>query len=295
MGDKLAVLGIGELFGGRVCGVQEPLSVCGGLHVICPRREQAWLWTIRFAKFIEHSHETFTRASSSRTPHFRREDIADRLLLFQVDRLTSFGAESGLLGDLAAQRNQLMTELVGEVQRILRALEKTKGKSYASTFRIADFAEFVMRVEDAEGRLDQATQMFDRLSEEQLAFVVQDDPVLEILELWLARKGNVGRQVSAGQLLAELCELASQSSPPRTLEIKSAQKLGEYLTSNQATLKTLFGASDKPGRSRRRFWTFNPPEVADTQEPPVTGETETEDLTLLWQEIDNWPKFSISS
>src|SRR4030095_10296480 len=39
-------------------------------------------------------------AITSRTPHFRREDIADRLLLFHVERLESFGAPSTLLTDV---------------------------------------------------------------------------------------------------------------------------------------------------------------------------------------------------
>jgi hypothetical protein len=153
-----------------------------------------------------------------------------------------------------------------------------------------------MRVEDAEGKLTQATQMFDRLSEEQLAFVVQDDPILETLEQWLTFKGNVGREVSTAQLLAELSQLTATMSPPRAFEIKGVQKFGQYLQSNKATLKALFGASDSTGRSRRRVWKFDPPgREADAADEVVNGETETEDLTLLFQEIDNWPKFSISS
>ena len=39
-------------------------------------------------------------AITSRTPHFRREDVADRLLLFHVERLETFGAEGELLSEL---------------------------------------------------------------------------------------------------------------------------------------------------------------------------------------------------
>ena len=119
---------------------------------------------------------------TSRTPHFRREDVADRLLLFHVERLEAFGAESTLLAELTAQRNALMTELVGQLQRVLAALAKNKDKTYPTNFRIADFAQFVLKVADADGRLAEAEAMFDRLVAEQLAFIAQDDPVIELLD-----------------------------------------------------------------------------------------------------------------
>ena len=110
---------------------------------------------------------------TSRTPHFRREDVADRLLLFHVERLKGgFVAESTLLAELTAQRNLLMTELVGQLQRVLAALEKNKGKAYPTNFRIADFAQFVLKVADADGKLAEAEAMFDRLAAEQLAFTL---------------------------------------------------------------------------------------------------------------------------
>ena len=57
-----------------------------------------------------------------------------------------------------------MTELVGQLQRVLAALEKNKGKTYPTNFRIADFAQFVLNVADAEGKLADAETMFKRLA-----------------------------------------------------------------------------------------------------------------------------------
>jgi hypothetical protein len=56
-------------------------------------------------QLIEYPITAFV-AVTSRTPYFRREDVADRLLLFHVERLETFGAESALLGELTAHRNQ---------------------------------------------------------------------------------------------------------------------------------------------------------------------------------------------
>lgn len=200
---------------------------------------------------------------TSRTPHFKREDVADRLLLFHVERLASFDSEGSLLEQLTSQRNTLMTELVGEVQRVLSALDKTKGKAYPTTFRIADFAQFVMRVADAEGRVEQAKAMFARLGAEQLAFTLQDDPVMELLEEWIT--DHSGEEVTTSQLFESLRALALSSHPPRTFDCKSAVAFGQYLQSHLATLMMLFGASDRTAGGRKRLWRFSPPTSAGNE------------------------------
>jgi hypothetical protein len=113
---------------------------------------------------------------TSRSPHFVREDVADRLLLFSLDRMEKFTAEGELREKLAAERNLLMTELVGELQGALRALELNRDKQYDVSFRMADFGAFLLKVADANGRLREAETMFERLGKEQLAFTIQDDP-----------------------------------------------------------------------------------------------------------------------
>jgi hypothetical protein len=215
---------------------------------------------------------------TSRTPHFRREDVADRLLLFHVERLETFGAEGELLSELTAQRDVLMTELVGQLQRVLSALHTNKGKSYSTSFRIADFAMFVLRVADAEDRLAEAEAMFERLAQEQLAFVVQDDPVIELLEDWV--HDHPGQEVTTAQLFAALRTLATSSRPERSFDFKSAVAFGQYLQSNRATLKALFGATDRTVGGRRRVWQFSAPPSTETE--PVEAaipECQDEDLT----------------
>ena len=223
---------------------------------------------------------------TSRTPHFRREDVADRLLLFHVERLETFGAESALLAELTARRNELMTQLVGKLQRVLGALEKNKGKAYHTTFRIADFAEFVLKVADADGQLPEAEAMLERLGEEQLAFIVQDDPVIELLEDWVM--DHAGQEVTTAQLFMALRTLARSSHPQRSFDVKSAVSFGQYLQSNRATLKALFGATDRTVGGRKRLWQFSAPKPTEVE--PVaaaTRESEDEDLTpflLEWAE-----------
>jgi hypothetical protein len=220
---------------------------------------------------------------TSRTPHFVREDVADRLLLFWVDRMELFRAEGSLREQLAAERNQLMTELVGELQVVLRALELNRQKRYDVTFRMADFGQFVLKVADANGRLPEAESMFRRLANEQLAFSVQDDPVIEMLDLWLLSPANVGCELTTGDLFHRLKMHAGLLQPPREFEIKSAIAFGKKLQELKGTLRDLFGASERPGRAGTRWWTFNPPRPTDSElvEPRVVGFS---DEDLKWYE-----------
>jgi hypothetical protein len=176
---------------------------------------------------------------TSRTPCFRREDVADRLLLFHIERLQVYGAEGTLLRQLIAQRDALMTELVGELQRVLAAFDTTKHATYSTTFRIADFAQFVLRVADADGRLTEAQAVFERLAQEQLAFTRQDDPVIDLLEDWL--KDYRGQDVTTGELFDALQTLASSWQRQQAFDFKSIVAFGKYLQSNLATLKARSG------------------------------------------------------
>jgi hypothetical protein len=222
---------------------------------------------------------------TSRTPHFKREDVADRLLLFHVERLETFGAEGELLSELTAQRDALMTELVGQLQRVLAALHENKGKSYPTTFRIADFAQFVLRVADAQGKLSEAQAMFERLGKEQLAFTVQDDPVLELLEDWVI--DHAGDEVTTAQLFAALRSMANLSHPPRSFDFKSAVSFGHYLQSNRATLRALFGATDRTAGGRKRLWKFVPPtSSATTPAEAPTFEVTEDDVKA----VEEWAR-----
>jgi hypothetical protein len=215
---------------------------------------------------------------TSRTPHFRREDVADRLLLFHIERLQVYGAEGTLLSQLIAQRDAVMTELVGELQRVLAAFDKTKHATYSTTFRIADFAQFVLRVADADGRLGEAQAVFERLAQEQLAFTRQDDPVIELLEDWL--NNYTGHEVTTGELFDALQALASLWQRQSAFDFKSIVAFGKYLQTNLATLKASFGMTYRTGGAGKRLWRFSPP----TEGPVEVVEPVKDDV----KDDDDW-------
>jgi len=206
-------------------------------------------------KLVEFPITAFV-ALTSRTPHFRREDIADRLLLFNVERLETFAAESVLLQELASKRDALMTEVAGRVQQIVRSLDQKRGVPYPTAFRMADFARFALAIADAEGRLGEVEGTLQRATQEQLAFATQDDPVLEMIDRWLESSTNLGRQVTTAELFAELLDMSRNSRPTLPFDFKSAKGFGSYLAGAKGTLRELFGATDRTAGGRRHYWKF---------------------------------------
>ena len=85
-------------------------------------------------------------AVTSRTPNFRREDVAERLLPLTVTRIGEFEPEAALLDDVQARRQELVSAILADVQRALVALQDEGTKTYRTKFRMADFADFAITV-----------------------------------------------------------------------------------------------------------------------------------------------------
>jgi hypothetical protein len=60
-------------------------------------------------------------AITSRTPGFRRDDVADRLLLLKLERLNNFISSKTFYEEIIEHRNEIMTEVIRHLQDIIRA------------------------------------------------------------------------------------------------------------------------------------------------------------------------------
>ncbi len=166
---------------------------------------------------------------TSRTPYFQRDDVADRLLVFHVRRFGEgeFIAEGELLAEILAQRNGIMTIVFQHLQGVIGALKETNGRKYKTSFRIADLGVFALRVADAQGGMDEMQGIFDRMRDEQAAFTLEGDTVIELLDLWLKDEANIQREVSAAQLYGELAALSEKEKIE--FGYKSSRSLGQRL------------------------------------------------------------------
>src|SRR5262249_8739770 len=160
-------------------------------------------------------------------------------------------------------RNLLMTALVRDVQKALRGLKKHAGVRHKTSFRMADYGQFAHKVSDALGFDGDIEDVLHRLANEQTAFAMRNEPPFELIERWLALKGNRGRELSTGQLYAELLQSGTDSGLPMPSPWKSPQEFGRVLDDHWSTLETVYGISARQGRSGTKIIRFDVAYTAD--------------------------------
>ncbi|MBX7135030.1 MAG: hypothetical protein K1X67_20375 [Fimbriimonadaceae bacterium] len=192
---------------------------------------------------------------TSRTPEFRREDVAERLVPLKLERITTFGAENELLADVQRLRQSLLTAIIGDVYRAVCQLEKQKSHQHVSATRLADFASFATKVGPVLGmEQPDVDRLFNRLSGQQVAFVTQDDPLFELVRSWLAKQGNVNREVSSTELMSELESLAPGGDVPWAAG--NPRSFAAYTRDRAGTLRSMFSLRQRTGHAGASFLTL---------------------------------------
>lgn len=144
---------------------------------------------------------------TSRTPKFKRDDVTDRLLIFKMKRFEKFTSERELIAEILAYRNHLWTEWLNNLNVIISSL-KRENESHVSSFRMADFADFALKVSRCLGKEAYAQAIFDKMSREQSEFLLEDNPISQALTFWLDVKDNLGREIKSADLYQELKDAA---------------------------------------------------------------------------------------
>ena len=198
-------------------------------------------------------------AVTSRTPHFRRPDVADRLLVFYVDRLDTFVPESQMLAELVQFRDEIWTEVISRLQELVRVFQDQKGKNYSSQFRMADFADFCLRIAHTEGWGERMEAILEQLKNMQTSFAMQDEPIFDLLDIWLNRStaSNIGREVTTAQLCKELTAVAEENDMHFFFK-GNTKALGRRLTNITTLLDQIYVFRDRTVGGRKRLLSFRP-------------------------------------
>jgi hypothetical protein len=223
---------------------------------------------------------------TSRTPHFNRDDVADRLLINRVKRIgdgegqgrpdagrqrngrappddagpeAAFLAESVLIAPLRKARDKILTSVVRQLQSVIKALKQTAGREYRTAFRMADFATFCLRIGDALGNRAAVEEMFARMSEEQSALTLDTERPVAVLLRWLEYEANRGREVSAQVLHEELKTVADGER--LDYDCESGRALGQRLGHIEPNLRTVVRLTVRTDHHRKqKLYTFWPKE-----------------------------------
>jgi hypothetical protein len=191
---------------------------------------------------------------TAHTPHFRRDDVADRLLIMKVERFEEFVAEKTLLAEVVARRNDILSEVIEKLQRIVRALRAEQGVDDSSAFRMADFADFAVKVARHEGWGEQLRRIFEKLGHEQSEFTLEGDPIYETLSVWAAE--NPGHEVTYKDLWAELKTVADHEGIDFHEYETNARAFVRRMPNIRSNLEEFFEITDIARGSRKVYHTF---------------------------------------
>ena len=174
-------------------------------------------------------------ALTSRTPGFVRDDVSDRLIGIDLIRVEDYIPEDEVMSDVINNRNEIMTYVIYELQKILKTFEITKTCRYRTKFRIADFAIFGLRIFDSLGKKEDFENILEKVCEAQKAFAVEEDSLVYILKIFAKKQLNP-RKISGFELYKQLLVLADEEYY-NVPEFKSKYKSVKSFTRRIANIK----------------------------------------------------------
>lgn len=203
----------------------------------------------------------FIAVATKNPASFRREDTADRCLILRLERLDSFRPLDSIKREVFDLRPQLMGEYIWYVNQIVAHLRITNGDEVrGETFRMADFARFARAVGAVLHWSDNSvTEMLEAMRSEQLAFVNEEDPLVDVLHKWIIYRGrgvtNIGRKLSLSELFNELqtVALANQITMFDTV-YKTPRALAQKIRSPHVTREFIVEMTATAGHKHYQLW-----------------------------------------
>ena len=188
---------------------------------------------------------------NSRTPNFKRDDVADRMLIFSLKRVEDFRAEGLLMQEIMDQRDQLWSSMLDSLNQVVAHLQQDQ-RELTAFFRMADWASLGWKIYTAwTGDGQYFLDLLQKLDDDQKEFLMTDDPFVELLEIWVGQ--NAGVKVTSTEMMGQMASIAEEMGV--TLGFRSAVAFGRHLSNNLTSLRRKFDI-EVSQRSRRFYYVF---------------------------------------
>ncbi len=201
---------------------------------------------------------------TARTPAFRREDVASRLLVFTLDRIKEHRSEYELLEEVRTRRDELMSDYARMLNQVLAA---PPAGAVEPGIRLADFARVASRIGAGLQLQDETLVLLHKLRQAQITYATEQNELVLAIDAWLSQPAtamgmtNVGRKVSAKELLTELKAIAEGMGMP--WRYRNPNALGIAIKNLAEELEAHFETSWGHGK-RGNWYAFVPRQ--DTEE-----------------------------
>ena len=206
-------------------------------------------------------------AITARTPRFRREDVAERLLLFYLARIE----EDDRLGSkelsewIVEHRDELMSEIVELADQVLLY---PRVRHRGSAIRMVDFASMAERIGESLGMRNEVVRALEKQRGAQTEFASEENPLIAAIEEWLSRTAaggilNESREVAARELHLDLVKVAEEMG--LRWHIANAQSLGMQFRNQSELLKARFFVRSERHGNKGTFYRIRHLTADDSQ------------------------------
>ncbi|UCE66759.1 MAG: hypothetical protein JSU85_01735 [Candidatus Zixiibacteriota bacterium] len=191
---------------------------------------------------------------TSRTPHFNRDDVAERMLIMKLERVVDAIGESKreteLFGEIDNNRDRLMSEVLLNLQEIIRILEKEKTAIHKHKFRMSDFADFALKIGNQAGIKPAIERILEDLSKTQSDFTLEDEMLVELL--YEFTENHDGEEFSSAELFSKFKSLAETQNI--AFLYKTSSGLSRKMKNLRANLADEYTIFDRKGKGNKTIW-----------------------------------------
>ena len=191
---------------------------------------------------------------TTREPKFRRDDVADRTLLFTLSRIGDAArvAEHSLMQAIDERRDALFAEYLSDLNQIVAHLQ-TDTAPLQVGMRLADWGDFFLRFMRLKGNEEAGLAAMAALGQEQMSFSSAGDPLYELLDEWIPEDGGWTPEMNAAELCKALMIRAEEDK--REVHLKP-HSVGKRLQNSADAITREFEIKQRDGRGRTRFYQF---------------------------------------
>ncbi len=204
---------------------------------------------------------------TTREPKFRRDDVADRTLLFTLARIVAddLVGENELMTAIDERREALFAEYLRDLNQIVAGLRADKAP-VKSGMRLADWGDFYIRFMRGQKREADGHAALAALSQEQISFSEKGDPLFEMLDLYVPTDGGWTPEQDSSELCKELTTQAQEEK--RDVHFKP-HPIAARLSNTVDPIRRTFEVKIREGRARKRYYQFR---RRPEEEPISSGE-----------------------
>jgi hypothetical protein len=182
-------------------------------------------------------------------------DLPERTLVLKVGQLGEKRPEGELLAAVAEHRNAIWSEFLDELNKIVRHLRQSTERVRVR-FRMADFASFALQAGMVWGCRAKVEQALGKLEHAQADLVFEDEPIHQVLDIWLVDNSNHARSEDAGALHREWSAVAREHRINWPFE--NGRSLGQRLGQLRSALEERFEVevtwNAHAKQNHYRFW-----------------------------------------